>query len=74
MYEEEEGVFFEDHSSHILQDDTLARLLTFHNVVITAHQAFLTREALAEIADVTVENMRRFAAGGPPLPGTVVEA
>ena len=74
VYEEEEGVFFEDHSSHILQDDTLARLLTFHNVVITAHQAFLTREALAEIADVTVENMRRFAAGGPPLPGTVVEA
>ena len=53
-YEEEEGVFFEDHSSHILMDDTLARLLTFPNVVITSHQAFLTEEALAEIARVTV--------------------
>ena len=50
VYEEEEGVFFEDHSNHILQDDTLARLLTFPNVVITSHQAFLTNEALAEIA------------------------
>ena len=59
-------MFFEDHSGHILQDDTLARLLTFPNVVITAHQAFLT-EALNEIAEVTVENMRRFAAGQKPL-------
>jgi D-lactate dehydrogenase len=73
VYEEEEGVFFEDHSSHILQDDTLARLLTFHNVVITAHQAFLTEEALAEIAHVTIENMRRFADGEAALPGTLVE-
>ncbi|TXH43676.1 MAG: 2-hydroxyacid dehydrogenase [Actinobacteria bacterium] len=74
VYEEEEGVFFEDHSGHILQDDTLARLLTFPNVVITAHQAFLTEEALNEIAEVTVENMRRFAAGQKPLAGTVLEA
>ncbi len=73
VYEEEEGVFFEDHSNHILQDDTLARLLTFPNVVITSHQAFLTNEALAEIARVTIENMRRFDAGEEPLPGTVVE-
>ena len=74
VYEEEEGVFFEDHSGHILQDDTLAWLLTFPNVVITAHQAFLTEEALNEIAEVTVENMRRFAAGQKPLAGTVLEA
>src|SRR5688500_19605010 len=50
VYEEEEGIFFEDHSEHVLQDDVLARLMTFPNVVITAHQGFFTREALAAIA------------------------
>ena len=54
VHREEEGVFFEDLSGQILQDDELARLLTFPNVLITAHQAFLTHEALAEIARVTV--------------------
>jgi D-lactate dehydrogenase len=70
VYEEEEGVFFEDHSDHVLEDDELARLLTFPNVLITAHQAFLTREALSEIARVTIENLKRFAAGQPFLEGT----
>ena len=70
VYEEEEGVFFEDHSDHVLADDELARLLTFPNVLITAHQAFLTREALGEIARVTTENIRRGAAGEPFLDGT----
>lgn len=70
VYEEEEGVFFEDHSDHVLPDDELARLLTFPNVLITAHQAFLTREALAEIARVTTENLRRGAAGEAYLEGT----
>ena len=46
VYEEEEGVLFEDHSEHVLQDDVLARLLTFPNVVVTAHQGFFTREAM----------------------------
>jgi D-lactate dehydrogenase len=73
VYEEEEGVFFEDLSGQILQDDDLARLLTFPNVLITAHQAFLTREALSEIARVTVENLVAFAAGKPFLPDTVVK-
>jgi len=67
VYEEEEGVFFEDLSGEVLQDDELARLLTFPNVLITAHQAFLTREALTEIARVTVENVERVARGEPPL-------
>ncbi len=67
VYEEEEGVFFEDLSGEVLQDDELARLLTFPNVVVTAHQAFLTREALAEIARVTVGNALRLAAGEPAL-------
>jgi D-lactate dehydrogenase len=70
VYEEEEGVFFEDLSGQVLQDDDLARLLTFPNVLITAHQAFLTREALAEIARVTVENLRAFGEGKPFLNGT----
>jgi D-lactate dehydrogenase len=73
VYEEEEGVFFEDLSGKILQDDELARLLTFPNVLITAHQAFLTREALDEIARVTVENLIAFADGQPLLPDTVVK-
>jgi D-lactate dehydrogenase len=72
VYEEEEGVFFEDLSGQVLQDDELARLLTFPNVLVTAHQAFLTREALGEIARVTVENLLRVGTGEPPLPGTVV--
>lgn len=70
VYEEEEGVFFEDLSGEILQDDDLARLLTFPNVLITAHQAFLTHEALAEIARVTVANLTALATGGPFLEGT----
>jgi D-lactate dehydrogenase len=63
VYEEEEGVFFHDLSNRVLQDDVLARLLTFPNVLVTSHQAFLTREALANIARVTLENLRAFERG-----------
>jgi D-lactate dehydrogenase len=70
VYEEEEGIFFEDHSGDVLQDDELSRLLTFPNVLITSHQAFLTDEALKEIARVTVENIVRIAQGKPALEGT----
>ena len=70
VYEEEEGVFFEDLSGQILHDDDLARLLTFPNVLITAHQAFLTQEALSEIARVTVSNLLASASGKPFLEGT----
>jgi len=72
VYEEEEGVFFEDLSGQVLQDDELARLLTFPNVLITAHQAFLTREALSEISRVTVENLVRFVKRQPFLEGTAL--
>jgi len=72
VYEEEEGVFFEDLSGQILHDDELARLLTFPNVLITAHQAFLTREALAEIGRVTVANLVALEKGTPFLPDTVL--
>lgn len=72
VYEEEEGVFFEDLSGQILHDDELARLLTFPNVLITAHQAFLTQEALAEIARVTATNLAAFATGKPFLAETAL--
>jgi len=61
VYEEEADVFFEDHSDDILQDDTLARLLTFPNVLITSHQAFLTSEALQNIAQTTMDNITAHA-------------
>jgi D-lactate dehydrogenase len=72
VYEEEEGVFFEDLSGQVLQDDELARLLTFPNVLITAHQAFLTREALADIARTTVANLETLASGKPYVEGSVL--
>ena len=53
VYEEESDYFFEDHSDSIIADETLARLTTFNNVMITSHMAFLTREALVNIADTT---------------------
>jgi D-lactate dehydrogenase len=65
VYEEEEAVFFRDLSNEVLQDDVLARLLTFPNVLVTAHQAFLTREALAAIADTTLSNATAFEKGAP---------
>ncbi len=71
VYEEEEGVFFEDLSGEILHDE-LARMLTFPNVLITAHQAFLTQEALAEIARVTVANLVAFGSGQPFLAETAL--
>lgn len=63
VYEEEEGVFFRDLSDKVLQDDILARLLTFPNVVITSHQAFLTKEALGNIAATTLGNLAEFERG-----------
>jgi D-lactate dehydrogenase len=65
VYEEEEGIFFRDLSDRVLQDDVLARLLTFPNVLITAHQGFLTREALDHIAETTLANVQAFERGGP---------
>ncbi len=72
VYEEEEGVFFEDLSGQVLQDDELARLLSFPNALVTAHQAFLTVEALSDIARTTVANVAALAAGGPFVEGSVL--
>ncbi|WP_341676856.1 2-hydroxyacid dehydrogenase [Niveibacterium sp. SC-1] len=63
VYEQEEGVFFNDLSDRPLQDDTLARLMTFPNVLITSHQGFLTREALAAIAQTTLSNALAYERG-----------
>lgn len=57
VYEEEGDLFFEDKSGHILDDDTLARLISMPNVIVTSHQAFLTEEALENIAETTVRNI-----------------
>ncbi len=63
VYEEEAGIFFHDMFDKVLTDDVLARLMTFNNVVVTSHQAFLTREALANIAETTLQNIRDYCAG-----------
>lgn len=57
VYEEESDVFFEDFSGHIVDDDTLARLISMPNVIVTSHQAFLTEEALSNIAETTIKNI-----------------
>ena len=58
VYEEEADIFFEDRSGHILNDDLLSRLISMPNVIVTSHQAFLTEEALNNIAETTVNNIR----------------
>lgn len=67
VYEEEAGLFFQDRSDGIVQDDVFQRLLTFPNVLVTGHQAFLTEEALAEIAVSTLQAATTFESGGQPL-------
>ncbi len=64
VYEEEEALFFEDLSEKVIQDDLFVRLETFPNVLITAHQAFFTREAVMNIADTTFANIRQFIDDG----------
>lgn len=63
VYEQEEGLFFYDHSETLIQDETLRRLMTFPNVLITAHQAFFTRNALSQIAETTLQNASDFEKG-----------
>jgi D-lactate dehydrogenase len=65
VYEEEADLFFEDLSNRVIRDDVFARLLTFPNVIITGHQAFFTRTALAAIAETTLGNITAFANGMP---------
>ena len=64
VYEEESDVFFEDFSGHIIDDDILARLISMPNVLVTSHQAFLTEEALSNIAETTIKNITDFLSTG----------
>ena len=63
VYEEEADFFFNDFSGHIIDDDILARLISMPNVIVTSHQAFLTDEALDNIAETTVQNITAFRDG-----------
>jgi D-lactate dehydrogenase len=65
VYEQEEGVFYSDHSDDVLADDVLARLLTFPNMIVTSHMGFLTRDALRIMAETTIANLGAFAHGTP---------
>lgn len=65
VYEEEANYFYDDNSDNIIDDDKLARLLSFNNVVITSHQAFFTHEAVSNIAERTLENVQEFIDGKP---------
>lgn len=71
VYEEEADLFFQDLSNQIIHDDLFERLLTFPNVLITAHQAFFTKNALKNIVDTTLENLNSFAEGQPILSNVV---
>lgn len=73
VYEQEENLFFEDLSNEIIQDDVFQRLLTFPNVLVTGHQAFLTEEALGNIAETTIGNLTE-ADAGRPLSNAVTQA
>ena len=67
VYENEKGIFFYNHSRTILKDDTLALLTTFSNVLITAHQAFLTNEALSGIVTTTMNNIEQWSKEGKSI-------
>lgn len=72
VYEEEGDFFYEDFSGHIVQDDTLVRLIGMPNVIVSSHQAFLTQEALDNIASTTMHNAQRFFSGNPDSSTEVV--
>ena len=72
VYEEEGDFFYEDFSGHIVQDDKLVRLIAMPNVIVTSHQAFLTSEALDNIAATTVNNLTRFFSGDPDTSTEVI--
>lgn len=65
VYEGEESVFYSDHSGEVIADDLLMRLMTFPNVLVCGHQAFLTEESLREIAETTLQNMEDYMKGTP---------
>ena len=73
IYEQESDLFFEDLSSEVVTDDVFQRLLTFPNVIVTGHQAFFTRETLAAIAQIPLQNLADLEEA-PPDPARLVKA
>ena len=67
VYEEESEYFYEDQSDRIIDDDVLARILSFNNVIVTSHQAFFTHEAMENIAATTLQNIKDFINHKPLL-------
>ena len=67
VYEEESEYFYEGKSDFVIDDDIPARRLSFNNVIVTSHQAFFTKEALSNIAQTTLENIKDFVDGKPLL-------
>ncbi|WP_444634356.1 hypothetical protein [Cupriavidus oxalaticus] len=65
MYEQEAGLFFRDLSGTIVDDSVLQQLITFPNVIVTGHQAFLTREAVMTICEKTLRSVTEFESGKP---------
>ncbi|OQR84959.1 D-isomer specific 2-hydroxyacid dehydrogenase [Achlya hypogyna] len=65
VFEGENGIFYDDHSGEIMQDENFTKLFTFHNVLVTGHQAFFTKEALENIAKTTMDNIRALETSGP---------
>jgi D-lactate dehydrogenase len=63
VYEQESNLFFQDLSSTIIEDDVIQRLVSFHNVIVTGHQAFFTQEAIGQIMQTTIESISAFEAG-----------
>ncbi|KOO22778.1 d-lactate dehydrogenase [Chrysochromulina tobinii] len=74
VYEEESGLFFHDHTGEVLEDDVFQQLVNYPNVIVTGHQAFLTEDALRNIADATLFNMREHLAKAEKLTNGVVAA
>jgi len=63
VYEQESNLFFQDLSSTIIEDDVIQRLVSFHNVIVTGHQAFFTQEAIGQIMQTTIESISAFESG-----------
>lgn len=74
VYENEKEYFFNDYSQEVMEDDTLARLISMPNTIVTSHQAFLTEEALKNIAETTVQNLLDFFSGKPINENNAVKA
>ncbi|MDR3695117.1 2-hydroxyacid dehydrogenase [Mucilaginibacter sp.] len=73
VYEQEDRLFFKDLSGSIIEDDTIQRLMSFPNVLVTGHQAFFTADALAQIAETTLNSIHQLSSGAAPDDAVIVQ-